>query len=84
MDDFAVGIDHCNVHFPVAPFGFGFGRSHHLLGALKPDRHAIGNIERHRVRRPARRGWRRRRCRRWRLRKGWRIHSSNGASRQYR
>jgi hypothetical protein len=40
-------------------FGFGFGRGHHLLGALKPDRHAIGNIERHRIGRSA--GGRRRR-----------------------
>jgi hypothetical protein len=38
LHEFAVGIDHGNVHLPVSLFGFGFSRGHHLLGALKPDR----------------------------------------------
>ena len=39
LDQFAIGVDDGDVHLPVAALGFGFGRGHHLLGALEPDRY---------------------------------------------
>ena len=75
-------IGSVNVSIGKARTSARFRRGHYLLRFLQSDRHAVGNIERRRIRRSARGGLSRRCCRCRRLREGRRAERGNGAGRK--